>query len=119
MEETNNIATLLYCAAVIVIGTWFFFMVRCTMLCYKHDSYIKKHFLNLSGRESVSFFGGNWSGLRFIENVLPSKTAPDENISLMRKEIRRSWFGILLGISLFPGGLFLLVLLFFNLKSQV
>jgi hypothetical protein len=118
MQETNIITPFLYCAAIIVAGIWFFFAARYAIFCYKHDSYIKKHFPNLARQESVSIFGGNWNGIRVFEKIF-STTAPDENVSLMRRKIRRSWFGVLLSLSVMPGGFFVLLLLTLILKSEL
>ena len=117
MKDTINLDPFLFSGAIIVGVTWFFFAIRNYIFAYKHDSYLKKQYPELSKKESVSPFGGNWWGISILKNVFSSETAPDEYTSLMRKKIRHSWFGMLLSLTLLPMGLFLLLVLYFALTN--
>jgi hypothetical protein len=117
MEDTNSIGPFLSFGIVIVFGTWLFFVIMSYVLAYKHDSYVKKHFPKLAKTESVSVFGGNWNGISSVMNIFSStKTAPDEYVSIMRRKIRYSLFGMFLSITLLPFGGFMLLLLVLALR---
>lgn len=110
MEDANSILPFfLACITIIVLGTWFVFAIRIFVLCWKHDSYVKKNFPKSYQKESISVFGGNWNGISILENLF-SKTAPDKYVSLIRKKVCCAWFGALLSVSLLPMGLFLLLI---------
>lgn len=101
MEDIKFTTLFLDCTAVVVVVAWFIFMIRILILCWKHDLYIKKYFPNISIKESVSIFGGNWSGISIMSNLF-SKSAPTDYIFQIRKKIRYAWLGGLLSITLLP-----------------
>jgi hypothetical protein len=89
------------------------FAIWSMILSYKHDSYIKKNFPELSKTESLSVFGDNWEVASVFMNIFSSsKPAPDEYVSNMRRKIRHSIYCIFLSMTVLPFGLYALLVLF-------
>lgn len=117
MDDSDIMAFFAPLVAAVVVVTWFFYVIRYIVLCYKHDSYIKKNFPELSKTESLSVFGDNWDVASVFINIFSStKAAPDEHVPIMRRKIRYSIYGIFLSMSVLPIGLWILIELFLALR---
>ena len=120
IEDNDIIAFFMSLVLIVVVVMWFFFVIRYFVLGYKHDSYIEKHFPELTKTESLSIFGINHDVFSICMNILSStKAAPDEYVSVMRRKIRYSILGALLSLTVVPIGLFALLVLFLALRYWI
>jgi hypothetical protein len=116
MEDNDIIAFFVSCGGIITLGSVLFFIIRSFILAYKHDKYIDKHFLELSETESI-IFGPTWNMETYTMNVFsPTKAAPDEYISKMRRKIRYSLLWVLLSMTMLPLGSIMLLVFILTLR---
>jgi hypothetical protein len=111
MGNTDIVPPFLGCAAAIVVAAWFFFVIRYHVLCWKHDTYLNKHFPELSKTDSFCFFVGSASHLKVLSNAISPPPAPDAHLSRLRSKIRLSFFGSWLSLLVLPIVLFLILVL--------
>jgi len=117
MEDSVIIAAYVRFVAAIVVVAWLTFVLRATILSYRHDKYIEKNFPEISKTETLSVFAANWElGSSLMNTFSSTKAAPDEYVSIMRRKIRYSIYGIFLSMTVLPIGLFVLLVFFLALR---